>query len=614
MKPYQALQKQLASGWNTWNTRSVLSHVFLPQGLAINLGIKEYASGYHLHESLIGRFGKEDEIIHPGPRTYDGGYTELNLKWRGVEVMVQSASDGDDLLLLVTPYKNQVKPALLVVEIGFLWNRLGRVERIGDMLIAEGPGLRKSFQATSISVVEPAVNTKGPYIALPLTGPIAVFSGEDRSLTEVQDFINQRKTQWQNNVLERFGDLAEVYSATQTCLAWDTIYEPSKDRAVSTVSRIWNCNWGGYVIFDWDTYFAALMAGLDHRELAYANAVEITRAITKSGFVPNFEGGTGKSEDRSQPPVGSMVVRLLYERYGDLWFVEEVFDDLLTWNRWWPGHRDTEGLLCWGSDPYEPIFGAYWETEGVNDRLGAALESGLDNSPMYDDIPFDPVTHQLKLADVGLTGMYVMDCDALAELAQALGRQEEAEELRQRGDRYAARLKSLWDEQSGIFKNRRTDTGEFSDRLSPTNFYAFLGRAAVPEQAERMIRDHFYNPEEFWGEWMLPSIARNDPAFPQQEYWRGRVWAPMNMLVYLGLKKMGLTQAAADLAEKSKALILKEWRSHGHVHENYNAITGEGCDIRSSDKFYHWGGLLGFKSLMEAGFMDGPAMREKLSG
>ena len=36
---YQALQDSLAQGWNTWNTRSVLSHVLLPEGIALNLGL-----------------------------------------------------------------------------------------------------------------------------------------------------------------------------------------------------------------------------------------------------------------------------------------------------------------------------------------------------------------------------------------------------------------------------------------------------------------------------------------------------------------------------------------------------------------------------------------------
>ncbi len=35
MSEYNQLRAELARGWNTWITRSVLSHVLLPDGLAI---------------------------------------------------------------------------------------------------------------------------------------------------------------------------------------------------------------------------------------------------------------------------------------------------------------------------------------------------------------------------------------------------------------------------------------------------------------------------------------------------------------------------------------------------------------------------------------------------
>ncbi len=116
-----------------------------------------------------------------------------------------------------------------------------------------------------------------------------------------------------------------------------------------------------------------------------------------------------------------------------------------------------------------------------------------------------------------------------------------------------------------------------------------------------MIAEHFFNPAEFWGEWMLPSIARNDPMYPEQDYWRGRIWAPMNFLVYLGLRKYDLPKARKALVEKSEALLLKEWRENRHVHENYCADTGAGCGSgkQNSDAFYHWGGLLGLISVIE---------------
>jgi glycogen debranching enzyme len=218
---------------------------------------------------------------------------------------------------------------------------------------------------------------------------------------------------------------------------------------------------------------------------------------------------------------------------------------------------------------------------------------------MYDDIPFDLESHLLMLGDVGLMSLYIADCDALADLAEDLGRSKEADELRARAGRYAESLKGMWSNEHGLFLNRNLVTGEYPLRLSPTHFYPLIAGVPTQEQAERMISEHFFNPNEFWGEWIMPSIARNDPAYADQDYWRGRIWAPMNFLVYLGIRKYNLPQARTAIVEKSKALLLKEWRQHGHVHENYCADTGEGCNKANSDPFYHWGGLLGLIALLD---------------
>ena len=52
-------------------------------------------------------------------------------------------------------------------------------------------------------------------------------------------------------------------------------------------------------------------------------------------------------------------------------------------------------------------------------------------------------------------------------------------------------------------------------------------------------------------------------------------------------------RAAQKVAEKSERLLLKEWREHRHVHENYHGDTGQGC-MKQSEPFYHWGALLGY--------------------
>ena len=67
----------------------------------------------------------------------------------------------------------------------------------------------------------------------------------------------------------------------------------------------------------------------------------------------------------------------------------------------------------------------------------------------------------------------------------------------------------------------------------------------------------------------------------------------MNYLVYLGLRNYDMPQVRRNFAQKSLELVQKEWREKGHLHENYNSMTGEGEDVTNSDAFYHWGALLG---------------------
>ena len=60
------------------------------------------------------------------------------------------------------------------------------------------------------------------------------------------------------------------------------------------------------------------MAAADNKELAYANAIAVTREGIANGFVPNFVSASGfQSRDRSQPPVGSISVQQIYRQYQE---------------------------------------------------------------------------------------------------------------------------------------------------------------------------------------------------------------------------------------------------------------------------------------------------------
>lgn len=626
---YKEVQARLAQGWNTWDVNSVATHVLLPDGLAVHVGLQHNtteAGDAFLATALIGRHTPDAEKVFPGHHSWEGSYTELRIEWKGHEWSIQSAHEGRDLVLLTTPMASgnpsELAPTI-VFSVNYLWNRPGSVNRNADSIVATDPRGTVHIYCTCTGGSDPDLRgsgtverteqpvsapVTGPYFAIDFTGPVGISTGRRRSIKEIETIIQRERAAYDSSVTAA-GKAAPLVDAIETTLGWDTIYEPEKERVVSPVSRVWSVSWGGYVIFDWDTFFAASLAGIRDRDLAYADAIETLREETAEGFVPNYaRAGGWKSSDRSEPPVGSITIIGLYQKYHDMWLIRDAYDPLLRWNRWWAEHRDMGGYLTWGSDgENKPVN---LDDTSVGTRQGAILESGLDNSPMYDTATYDKSRHQLEYADVGLMSMYVADCDALAQMATDLGKIDDARELRQRSARYRKQLATLWDPEMGIFLNKDLHTGRFNTRLSPTNFYPLLAKAASPYQAQQMIQEHLLNPREFWGQWVIPSIERDDPAFKDQNYWRGRIWGPMNYLVYLGLRNYNDPDVCKAFAMKSYELFLKEWTANGHVHENYNATTGTGDDVVNSDRFYHWGALLGLIEYIQEtdppGGLNGP--------
>lgn len=603
---YAQIQNHLAQGWNTWDTNSVMTQVLLPEGLAIHLGIKQRStegSNSFLPAALIGELAPGEPQVFPGPHSYDGSYTDMQLLWHGYRLRIQTAHDGSDLVMLITGLKQNAQLHLapeVVLSVNMLWGRKGQIVRQRGVIEGVFPQNKVPIYLSGRNTRDVNVPVGGAYFSALLDKPVGISTGKPRSIYEIEQVLSRERKAYHDSIV-RFGKLDSVADAIQTVIGWDTIYEPEQRRVVTPVSRVWNVHWGGYVLFDWDTFFTATLAAVGDRDLAYANAIEILREETREGFVPNYARAQGwKSDDRSEPPVGAITVLGLYRKYHDKWFLKETYPALLRWNRWWARHRDRQGYLVWGSDgENQPVNR---DDGSVGTRAGAILESGLDNSPMYDSAMYDPRAHQLEYADVGLMSMYIADCKALARIAGILGKNSDAGELRDRARRYSAKLQTMWSPSLGIFLNRDLHTGKYNRRLSPTNFYPLLAGVATPAQAQRMVRDHLLNADEFWGTWVLPSIERSDPAFKEQNYWRGRIWGPMNYLVYLGLKKYHsplIDRARRQLAQKSLALFLKGWKEHGHVHENYNAITGSGDDVKNSDRFYTWGALLGLMSLDE---------------
>jgi len=392
------------------------------------------------------------------------------------------------------------------------------------------------------------------------------------------------------------------------------------------------------VIFDWDNTFASYMLGMDAKEHGYSALVQVVRSRTREGFVPNSAESVNKAA-HSQPPVASKVLFELWKRHGDDWMVGLLFDDLLDWNNWFDANRRLPPLMigCLGSQ------------EGV--MQDARFESGLDNSPMYDadacaDSPHGRVCgawncstsggqetcgcfadEKMQLYDVGMASMHAMDAAALATLASAIGREDDAKMLRARAEGMAGLVEAhLWDAESGAYVNRMPD-GRFNRHVSPTSFYPMLGAGASEGRVEQMVSHWLMRSDRFCisaaGDfenntdgcyWGLPSIEASDPAFPALGYWRGYVWGPMAMLTYWGLQNYDHVPAASSgrraLCRQMNALMLAKWREARLVCENYHparhhlGCSPKGLGTTGGMKFYHWGALTGFLSLLEYHYVN----------
>lgn len=384
---------------------------------------------------------------------------------------------------------------------------------------------------------------------------------------------------------------AESLSAIRDIVGWNTIWDATNNRPYTAVTRIWNL--GTYAVWHNDQTYAALLAGLFDTELARENLATTLSAATPQGNFACISTSRDTWVDRSQPPLGSLIAWQLYQRCGERSVLEQCYPAMARNHRWWRKMRDPDGsglISCGTSDVGEALY------KGT--AFGARNETGMDNSATHDEAVYQPETRSLSTWDLGLNCVIALDAEMLALIATTLGLPDEAAEFDTLAKTHRALIQThLWDESRQIFANRQRH-GAFVRSVSPTSFYPLLCNAASPEQTAHLLR-HLADPETFAGQYPLPNATRDDPAFADNVYWRGRIWPNVNYLVWLALRRSGHYPEASLLAEQSLNMFLQNWRTNRIAAENYNATTGKAMDQGDTDPFYIWAGLLPLMAVSE---------------
>ncbi|MFV0490634.1 MAG: MGH1-like glycoside hydrolase domain-containing protein [Pseudorhodobacter sp.] len=377
---------------------------------------------------------------------------------------------------------------------------------------------------------------------------------------------------------------AGALDAVHDVIGWNTVYDQVNRRRYTAISRIWNL--GEFAVWFNDQTFAAMMSGLFDATLAQDNLKVALGNATPQGNFACLLTSRDTWLDRSQAPHGAFMAWQIFQRGRDRGLLRLAYPALVRNHHWWRANRDPDGrglVSCGSSDLGQGLY------RGT--AFGARNETGMDNSATHDEAVFDPQTGMLSTLDLGLNCALALDAEMLAAIARELGDTGQAAIFEKLAAETRARIRAeLWDETRQIFANRQRGGG-FVRSLGPTSFYPLLCGAASDEQAGHLLC-HLADPDLFGGRFMLPNATRNDPAYGENTYWRGRIWPNVNYFVWQGLRRYGFDAEAADLAAKGLAMFNASWHEKRLCGENYNAETGEITDQGDADPFYTWGAML----------------------
>lgn len=601
-------------------------------GLILSAGA---GRGFRMHVAYESRDGARAEladffwITHEvGPHAPDGSYARMRFDVAlplglGNETPVVERAGRDELL---TVEWSRIGPRC--VGLRAQATRAGWVELVLDLpwdwqgtVQAEPGGAQGRTQpqgevlvVRSAAPAAPAAHDRRLVLRVPASDTLRVVAGLgppgwdvaeardalDPLLDTLDDLLVRAEAGYAARRVLQSGPHAQAPAAVTQALHWTVLLQPDTGRRYTPAGRRWifpTANGGpdDWTVFGWDSWFNALQLALEAPDAAWS-ALEAGLATQyPDGCVPNWRGRGGGTPDRAQPPLASYAALRLDLRHPDPGRLAALRPALERWARWWrrrDGRR--EGLYQWGSDP-----GALsatpppWEVD-ASGRQRAAWESGQDDLPLWDDVAFDEKAHTLRMDCVDLCAYRALDLECLAAIARRSGDPDAAQRWEEERTRLCARMdERLWSEADGLYRCRGWD-GTWAPRPAASDFLPLVAGVPSHARAARMV-EALTDPGRWWTPWPVPTVARDHPAFPDQQYWRGSIWPPLNYLLAQGLRRYGFDREASVLADRSARMFLEDRRRFGLCRENFDARSGAGAGQRHQS----WGPLFALSAVEE---------------
>ncbi|MFA5503842.1 MAG: trehalase family glycosidase [Vulcanimicrobiota bacterium] len=364
-------------------------------------------------------------------------------------------------------------------------------------------------------------------------------------------------------------------------------------------------------MYGWDSYFINL-------GLLESGRVEQARLMVENHLYQVRHYGRVLNANRtyyltrSQPPFLATMVADVYDRTGDVEWVERALPALIATYRFWtsePHLTPQTGLsryydLGEGAAPevlesekdesghthYDRIrsdfkqYARWSETEQM-EKLGYPLslyydsaadeltplfykgdrsmrESGYDPSDRFGRFNID-VIHYNPVDLNSLLYLYELDMGRLFSQMRRPGPAADwfalAAERKQRMQRY------LWDEESGLFLDYNFRTESRRDYPFATTYFPLWTGWSTPGQAAAVAanRELFLKPGG-----IVTSTHRSGNQWDSPFG-----WAPLQMVAAEGLAGYGYARQAAEIAQAFLSLVEQEYQKSGTIVEKYDVVN-----------------------------------------
>ncbi|MDE6029444.1 MAG: hypothetical protein K2F90_03895 [Clostridiales bacterium] len=238
-----------------------------------------------------------------------------------------------------------------------------------------------------------------------------------------------------------------------------------------------------------------------------------------------------------------------------------------------------------------------------------AEKSKNDVAYKWSDSPLKEKFNPTAMFSLDLSSLKLLAFDVLERIAAMFDLAEDkAKYAKAKNEMKKIINETFWCEGEGLYINRYT-TGQWASAVGATSFYPLLAGAVDTQEKLSLIVNNLTDTNRFWGDYVIPTLSIDNREYgkrskpdnngkrtpPYLEY-RGSIVPYVNFLVYHGLKRYGLDEIAAQIAQKSAAL----WSANVTDNvENYSVYSPKGKRVQDDEYLSANGNMLALIGMQE---------------